>query len=169
MGHLGYARVPQSKKCVNFQLVTRLAASLFPAPVSVSSPRVGRSIASGFSARIGSPRSRQIRAQCGIRSPRPQTCTTSSRSVFQHFLGIVAARVDRQAGGVVEHARRLLRAGGSDRHEGESGNMLECRCVGLPVSREPISPSRMASLSLGRSGQVREINRLPAMQKRSGL
>jgi hypothetical protein len=26
MGHLGYPRVPRSKKSVNFQLVTRLAA-----------------------------------------------------------------------------------------------------------------------------------------------
>src|SRR5208337_2775404 len=69
---------------------------------------------------------------------------------FQHFLGIVmAARVHLQAGGVVERARRLLRAGGSDRHESESGDMLECRCVGLPASRRAdqsqphgVSPSR---------------------------
>ena len=31
MGHLGYARVPQPKKSVNFQLVTRLSRCRFPA------------------------------------------------------------------------------------------------------------------------------------------
>ena len=47
--------------------------------------KVDRSIASGFSAMTGSPRSRQTRVQCGMRSPRPQTCTTSSRSVSSIF------------------------------------------------------------------------------------
>jgi hypothetical protein len=46
---------------------------------------VGRSIASGFSARTGSPRSRQARDQDGIRSHRAQTWTRSNRSESSIF------------------------------------------------------------------------------------